>query len=61
MPLFGQRLTYTDKRAPGVANRLQQFAAVCSRLLRGLPRGATAPPDPPPKAPRARAGGAFWG
>eukprot|EP00969_Alexandrium_andersonii_P010029 437280-Alexandrium_andersonii.AAC.1 len=25
-----QRLTYTDKRITGVANRLQQFAVVCS-------------------------------
>eukprot|EP00969_Alexandrium_andersonii_P108312 4778297-Alexandrium_andersonii.AAC.1 len=28
--LFDQRLMYTDKRVRGAANRLQQFAAVCS-------------------------------
>eukprot|EP00969_Alexandrium_andersonii_P139852 6187007-Alexandrium_andersonii.AAC.1 len=27
--------------------RLQHFSAVCSGLLRSLPRVATAPPDPP--------------
>eukprot|EP00969_Alexandrium_andersonii_P002383 103925-Alexandrium_andersonii.AAC.1 len=27
---FDQRRTYTDKRIPGAANRLQQFAAFCS-------------------------------
>eukprot|EP00969_Alexandrium_andersonii_P054905 2419720-Alexandrium_andersonii.AAC.1 len=34
---------------------------VCSGLLRGLPRGVTATPDPLPKTPPARAGGAFCG
>eukprot|EP00969_Alexandrium_andersonii_P120343 5320176-Alexandrium_andersonii.AAC.1 len=47
--VVGQRLTYTDKCISGVAHSLQQFAAVCSGLLRGLPGGATAPPEPPPK------------
>eukprot|EP00969_Alexandrium_andersonii_P225072 9940606-Alexandrium_andersonii.AAC.1 len=39
-PQFDQRLTHSDKRVPGAANRLQQFATVCGGLLRGLPGGA---------------------
>eukprot|EP00969_Alexandrium_andersonii_P185547 8199114-Alexandrium_andersonii.AAC.1 len=47
--LLAQRLTYTDRRVQGAASRLQQFAAVCSGLLRGLGGGATAAPDAPQK------------
>eukprot|EP00969_Alexandrium_andersonii_P066021 2912239-Alexandrium_andersonii.AAC.2 len=49
------------QRIPGAANHWQQFAVACSSFLRGLPRGAPAPPDTPKKAPPARAGGTFWG
>eukprot|EP00969_Alexandrium_andersonii_P314680 13901303-Alexandrium_andersonii.AAC.1 len=48
-PPVDQRRTCTDKRIRGAANCLQQFAAVCSDLLRGLLPGGYRQPGPPKK------------